>query len=42
VVALGLSWFVLKEQREGPGRLAAEENGHRVLRPLRRLIGRFV
>lgn len=42
VVALGLSWFVLKEQRDRPGRLAAEANGHRVLRPLRRLIGRLV
>lgn len=42
VVALGLSWFALKEQGERPGRMAAEANGRRVLRPLRRLIGRLV
>jgi cell division protein FtsA len=42
VVALGLSWFALKEQQERPGRMAAEANGGRVLRPLRRLIARLV
>lgn len=42
VVALGMSWFVLKEQRDRPGRLAGEANGNRVMRPLRRLIGRLV
>lgn len=43
VVALGLSWFALKEQSERPGRLAAEANGRgRMLRPLKRLIGRLV
>jgi cell division protein FtsA len=42
VVGLGMSWFVLKEQRDRPGRLADEANGNRVLRPLRRLIGRLV
>jgi cell division protein FtsA len=43
VVALGLSWFALKEQRERPGRLATGTDGHpSVFRPLRRLIGRLV
>jgi cell division protein FtsA len=43
VVALGLSWFALKEQCDRPGRLATGTDGHsRVFRPLRRLIGRLV
>ena len=43
VVALGLSWFALKEQRERPGQLATGTDGHsNVFRPLRRLIGRLV
>lgn len=42
VVALGLSWFALKEQRDLPGAMAAEANSKRVFQPLRRLIGRLV
>ena len=41
-VALGLSWFALKEQRDQPGMMAAEGSSNRVFRPLRRLIGKLV